>query len=165
MKDSLDLWWTDLVREVGAVHTYRSQTHFTWVQFRMLLPEEIPEPYSIGCTYDTVVVNPQMYIPWLQSQLIDHGVQFVRKQVNSLEELKPFVGSDGVLVNASALGKWDGLATLGCRQPCHLGSKSIIGIEDTKLFPIRGQTILIQSSDVQGSVYVKDGVFFALDRV
>lgn len=76
----------------------------------MLQPEEIPEPYVIGCAYDTIVINPQEYIPWLKSQLIHHGVQLVRKQVTTLEELTPFVDSDGILVNASGLGEPDGPA-------------------------------------------------------
>ncbi|KAL4070699.1 FAD dependent oxidoreductase [Scleroderma citrinum] len=110
-----ELWWTDLVRE-----------------FRVLRPEEIPESYDAGVAFYTISVNPQEYIPWLQSQLIDHGVQFIRKQVRTVEELKSLVGNDGILVNASALG-----------------SKSIFGIEDPKLFPICGQTIIVQSSDLQ----------------
>lgn len=110
-----ELWWRDLIRE-----------------FRILPPEEIPEPYVAGVAFCTVSVNPQEYIPWLSSELRARDVEFVRKHVKTLEELRPLVGTNGILVNASSLG-----------------SRSIIGVEDTKLFPIRGQSILVQSPQLQ----------------
>lgn len=110
-----ELWWRDLIRE-----------------FRILPPEEIPEPYVAGVAFCTVSVNPQEYIPWLSSELRARDVEFVRKHVKTLEELRPLVRTNGILVNASSLG-----------------SRSIIGVEDTKLFPIRGQSILVQSPQLQ----------------
>lgn len=115
------LWWHDLVRE-----------------FRILPPEEIPEPHVAGVAFCTVSVNPQEYIPWLSSELRARNVKFVRKHVKSLEELRPLVGADGILVNASSLG-----------------SRSILGVEDTKLFPIRGQSILVESSELQEFLALK----------
>jgi len=97
-------------------------------EFRELDQSEIPEPYRFGVGFYTISVNPQEYLVWLKSELASRNVIFERRQVRSLEELRSLVGTQGILVNASSLG-----------------SRSIIGVEDTKLYPIRGQAILVQS--------------------
>ncbi|KAF9245856.1 hypothetical protein BU15DRAFT_85524 [Melanogaster broomeanus] len=113
--DQSEPWWKKLVHE-----------------FRELDRSEIPEPYKFGVGFHTISVNPQEYIPWLKSELSSRNVTFERRQVRTLDELRPLVGTQGVLVNASSLG-----------------SKSIIGVEDTKLYPIRGQAILVQAPGLQ----------------
>ncbi|KAF8445665.1 FAD dependent oxidoreductase [Boletus edulis BED1] len=114
--DTSELWWGNLVRELHELDR-----------------SEIPEPYKFGLEYYTISVNPQEYIPWLKSELLSRGVSFEQWHVNSLEDLRPLVGPEGVLVNASSLG-----------------SRSIIGVEDTKLYPIRGQTIVVKSPLIHG---------------
>lgn len=39
------------------------------------------------------------------------------------------------------------------------GSRSIIGVEDTKLYPIRGQAILVKSSQIHEFLIVGDGTY------
>ncbi|KAG2155504.1 hypothetical protein DEU56DRAFT_311446 [Suillus clintonianus] len=99
---------------------------------RMLSPSDVPESFKAGVAFDTFSVNPAEYLPWLRSELISRGVTFERRNVRSLDELRSLVGPDGILVNASSLG-----------------SRSIIGVEDTKLYPIRGQTILVHAPGLQ----------------
>ncbi|KAG2156548.1 uncharacterized protein EDB93DRAFT_1238862 [Suillus bovinus] len=105
---------------------------------RMLAPSDVPEPFKAGVAFDTVSVNPVEYLPWLQSELISRGVTFERRYVRKLDELKSLVGTDGILVNASSLG-----------------SRSIIGVEDTTLYPIRGQTILVHAPGLQECLIVE----------
>ncbi|KAF8560107.1 FAD dependent oxidoreductase [Imleria badia] len=100
-------------------------------EFHKLDRSEIPEPYKLGVGFYTISVNPEEYLPWLKSELLSRGVSFEKRQVRSLEELRSLVGPEGILVNATSLG-----------------SRSIIGVEDTKLYPIRGQTILVQSPQI-----------------
>lgn len=104
---------------------------------RVISPSDIPEPFKAGVAFDTVSVNPSEYLPWLQSELISRGVTFERRNVRSLDDLRSLVGPDGILVNASALG-----------------SRSIIGVQDTKLYPIRGQTILVHAPGLQECLLV-----------
>lgn len=40
-----------------------------------------------------------------------------------------------------------------------LGSRSIIGVEDTKLYPIRGQTILVNSPAIHDFLAVEGGTY------
>lgn len=74
-------------------------------QIKILPPSDVPEPFKAGLTFDTVSVNPAEYLPWLQSELISRGVTFERRSVGSLDELRSVVGTDGILVNATSLGK------------------------------------------------------------
>ncbi|KAI9570324.1 hypothetical protein HD554DRAFT_2085454 [Boletus coccyginus] len=121
VRDISEIWWIKMVRE-----------------FHVLDQSEVPEPFKFGVKFCTVSVNPQEYLPWLKSELLSRGVSFERRQVRSLEELRPLVGPRGILVNATALG-----------------SRSIIGIEDTKLYPIRGQAILVESPQLHEAVAVE----------
>jgi D-amino-acid oxidase len=55
--------------------------------------------------YVTVAINPVKYLPWLKEQLVAKNVKFIRKKIQRLDEVRIFVGADGILVNATALGK------------------------------------------------------------
>ncbi|KAG1754957.1 uncharacterized protein EDB91DRAFT_262392 [Suillus paluster] len=117
------LWWKDLVRD-----------------FRLLSDSEIPTPYKVGITFNTVCVNPWEYLSWFRSELESRGVTFRRQYVTSLDEVKHFVGKNGLLVNATSLG-----------------SRSLIGVEDTALFPIRGQSIIVESNNLQEFISARSG--------
>jgi len=96
--------------------------------FRVLAPHEIPPGYKSGIGYTTISVNPLVYLPWLKSQLESRGVRFVHRKLRSIEEAADVVGPDGIVVNATALG-----------------ARSLIGVQDTKMYPVRGQTILVHA--------------------
>ncbi|KAG8969346.1 hypothetical protein FRC05_001085 [Tulasnella sp. 425] len=111
----------------------------------------IAEPYppSIGSTpptasafeFVTISINVPRYLHWLQAELKGRGVKFVKEWVSSVADLEYVPteggGSDGnkvktdVIVNASGLG-----------------AKSIIGIADPLVHPIRGQTVLVRAPKV-----------------
>ncbi|KAG2155505.1 hypothetical protein DEU56DRAFT_906697 [Suillus clintonianus] len=117
------LWWKDLVRD-----------------FSVLPDSQIPAPYKVGIAFDTVCINPLEYLPWLRSELESRGVTFRRQHVWSLDEVKPFVGKTGLLVNATSLG-----------------SRSLIGVEDTALFPIRGQSIIVEREGLHKFISARSG--------
>ncbi|KAG0697457.1 hypothetical protein DFH29DRAFT_1082347 [Suillus ampliporus] len=116
-------WWKDLVRD-----------------FRLLSESEIPAPCKVGIAFNTVTVNPPEYLSWLRSELESRGVVFRRQYIRSLDEVKPFVGKTGLLVNATSLG-----------------SRSLIGVEDTALYPIRGQSIVVENTGLQEFISVRSG--------
>jgi D-amino-acid oxidase len=70
-------------------------------------------------------INPQIYLPYLQSQLFSLGATFIRRHISHIREA--FAISTTV-VNAT------GLLAL------KLG-----GVEDQNVFPTRGQTILVRN--------------------
>lgn len=55
--------------------------------------------------YDTFSVNPEVYLPWLKSELESRGVRFVRRRVNSLDEARELAGERGAVINATGLGE------------------------------------------------------------
>ncbi|KAI0640029.1 nucleotide-binding domain-containing protein [Trametes polyzona] len=100
--------------------------------FRVLDKDELPEGMQAGVGFQTVSVWPQAYLPWLKAELEARGVEFVRKRVVSLAAAAALAGPGGVLVNATGLG-----------------ARSLIGLEDQDVYPIRGQTIVIDNPNVR----------------
>lgn len=76
-------------------------------------------------TDKTVVVNPNVFLPWLRKRLESSGVKFKRMDVKSLSELKDF-GQD-ILINATGVG-----------------SASLLDVQDEEVQMIRGQTIVVK---------------------
>jgi len=96
--------------------------------FRALSPDEIPSNYKSGIGFSTISVNPADYLPWLKLQLEPRGVKFIRKKLRSIGEAADVAGPEGIIINATSLG-----------------ARSLIGVQDTKLFPARGQTIIVHA--------------------
>jgi D-amino-acid oxidase len=77
-----------------------------WCQFRVL-PSDHPFPANArsGVQFDTISVNPEVYLPWLKYQLEGRGVKFVRRRVHSLDEACKLAGEKGAVINATSLGE------------------------------------------------------------
>ncbi|KZT08689.1 nucleotide-binding domain-containing protein [Laetiporus sulphureus 93-53] len=114
-EDLSQLWYKDLVRD-----------------FRVMDKSELPEGVTGGVSFKTLSINPEVYLPWLKSELLARGVEFVRRKVQSLGEAAALAGPKGVLVNATGLG-----------------ARSLIGVEDTNVYPIRGQTIIVYAPEIK----------------
>ncbi|KAI0695637.1 FAD dependent oxidoreductase [Cytidiella melzeri] len=100
--------------------------------FRVLKPVEVPEGLAGGVAFTTWSLNPQVYLPWLYHELLARGIQFIRKKVESIGEAADFMVGKGAVINATALG-----------------ARSLIGVEDLEVHPIRGQTILASVPGMQ----------------
>lgn len=78
-------------------------------QFRVLEPEELkgrPSYCKSGVSYNTIAVNPAIYLPWLKSQLEERSVRFVRDRVVSLDQVAAMTPEGGIIVNATGLGTY-----------------------------------------------------------
>jgi len=104
-----------------------------------VLPSDYPLPPNTrsGVQFDTYSVNPEVYLPWLKAELESRGVSFVRRRVISLDDVCEFAGEGGAVINASSLG-----------------ARSLLGVEDTKVYPIRGQVVLVHAPNVNECVTV-----------
>jgi glycine/D-amino acid oxidase-like deaminating enzyme len=104
-----------------------------------VLPSDYPFPADLisGVQFETFSVNPEVYLPWLKSKLESRGVRFLRRRVNSLDEACGLAGERGVVINATGLG-----------------ARSLFGVEDTKVYPVRGQTILVYSPNAKECITV-----------
>ncbi|KAF9518107.1 hypothetical protein BS47DRAFT_1482838 [Hydnum rufescens UP504] len=109
--------------------------------YRLLDSSQLPPNINHGVAYTTWSVNSPLYIKWLEARLKALGVAIIRATVQAIEQ--PFLESfDGqpiatLVVNASGLG-----------------SRSLIGVEDEKVHPIRGQTVLIWAPHVKKTITV-----------
>ncbi|GAA5824410.1 hypothetical protein JCM5353_005027 [Sporobolomyces roseus] len=114
--------------------------------YRILDPSECPPNCQYGVEFDTLSVNAPKYCQYLANNLRSKGVVIERRFVRSIEEAFETFGGVDLIVNASGLG-----------------AKSIAGVEDEEVEPIRGQTVLIKSdcvtctmdsSDPNSSAYI-----------
>ncbi|KAK7695034.1 hypothetical protein QCA50_002222 [Cerrena zonata] len=108
--------------------------------FRVLEPEEIPQGFIGGVKFSTITVNPAKYLPWLKNELLDRGVVFVKRQIHTIGEAADIAGPDGIVFNATGLG-----------------ARSLVGVEDKLVYPIRGQTILAEAPDVKECIALPIG--------
>ncbi|KAH9932019.1 nucleotide-binding domain-containing protein [Epithele typhae] len=106
--------------------------------FRILEPNELPTGQACGVGFQTISVNPAQYLPWLKAELTARGVEFVRKKVHSFGEAAALAGDGAVLVNATGLG-----------------ARSLVGLEDQDVYPIRGQTLVIDNPAVDEFICVE----------
>jgi D-amino-acid oxidase len=78
-------------------------------------------------------------MPWLREKIISLGGQFVRKRVESLEELYTLFPESRIFINASGIG-----------------SKYLRDVRDDRCFPERGQNVFFRTSNCQ-TLYFRNG--------
>jgi D-amino-acid oxidase len=83
-----------------------------------------------GISLSTVSINPQIYLPYLQSQLLAIGAKFIRRHLSHISQAFAVIPSTVPCAVVNATGV--------------LASK-LGGVEDKKVFPTRGQTILVRN--------------------
>ncbi|KAL4746430.1 hypothetical protein BDW72DRAFT_35283 [Aspergillus terricola var. indicus] len=108
-------------------------------KFRDLNPGEYPPNFNCGWAYETVVTDPSRHMPWLREKIISLGGQFVRKRVESLEELYTLFPESRIFINASGIG-----------------SKYLTDVRDDKCFPERGQNVFFRTNNCQ-TLYFRNG--------
>lgn len=99
--------------------------------FRFLDQSEMPEGTLYGMRYQTVVLTPQIFLPWIRTRLESQGVKFKRITVGSLSELEG-MGHD-ILINASGFGPG-----------------KLLDVNDTNMLSVRLQSIMIPHPNYRG---------------
>ncbi|KAB8207144.1 nucleotide-binding domain-containing protein [Aspergillus parasiticus] len=94
-------------------------------RYRLLPKGELYPGAKLGFTYQSMTVNPLMFLPWIKKVLEARGVRFIRKEVHSIDEAKHIVKCD-IAVHASGLG-----------------AAQLAGDKD--VLPIRGQTMFLET--------------------
>ncbi|KAL5343557.1 hypothetical protein BJX70DRAFT_114750 [Aspergillus crustosus] len=108
-------------------------------KFRDLNPGEFPSNFSCGWAYETVVTDPTRHMPYLREKITSLGGHFIRKRVESLEELYTTFPESSVFINASGIG-----------------SKTLADVRDDKCFPERGQNVFYHTSKCN-TLYFRNG--------
>ncbi|KAJ5319750.1 hypothetical protein PENANT_c026G10546 [Penicillium antarcticum] len=108
-------------------------------KFREMTPGEYPSNFNCAWSYETLVTDPTRHMPYLGKQVTSLGGQFIRKRVESLQELYEMFPDSRVFINASGLG-----------------SKTLTDVQDDQCFPERGQNVFL-ATDQCTTLYFRNG--------
>lgn len=115
--------------------------------YRLLEPAECPAGF-IGVEFETLSINAPAYIRWLAEQLRKRGGVIERRSVGALSEAFGEFGGVEVVVNATGLG-----------------ARSLAGVQDETVEPIRGQTVLIRTKVTRCTMGgTRDGAAYVIPR-
>lgn len=99
------------------------------------IPEsELPEGAAFGITYTTYNFYSPHFIQFLKGHLQKMGTTFIRRHLKNIED--GFLSSNTQVV-------------FNCTG---IGARSIGGVEDPKVYPIRGQVVVVRAPHVQENV-------------
>lgn len=103
----------------------------TSCQFKILSKTELPAGVDGGTSFTSVCINTAIYLPWLVSQCLKNGVIFRRGIVEHVSEAAHLhhTGQRADIV-------------LNCTG---LSSLKLGGVNDTNLYPARGQIVLVRN--------------------
>ncbi|EJU04456.1 nucleotide-binding domain-containing protein [Dacryopinax primogenitus] len=102
----------------------------TMPEYRKLYSEELRVGATSGTYFMSVTFDVWRYLPWLYSQVLVRGGRAVRAQVQHINQV----------LEGAFCEKPDALAVCA-----GIGARTLGGVEDENVFPIRGQTILIRA--------------------
>lgn len=117
--------------------------------FRELAAHDLPSGVDSGCEFTGICINTAIYLPWLVGQCRKLGVELRRASVSHINELRTMHHScrpAHIIVNASGLG-----------------SKTLGGVQDDAMIPIRGQIVLVEN--VSPSMYNISGTDDGPDEI
>ncbi|WWD19394.1 hypothetical protein CI109_103854 [Kwoniella shandongensis] len=119
-KGDNELWFKDLVGDFHKLEASPSNP--------------LPGNMSFGHTFSSYILHAPAYTAHLGSIVRSLGIPIYRHRLSSLDEAYnlPEIGRVDLVINASGLG-----------------AKSLIGVEDEKVYPARGQTVLVRAPEVK----------------
>ncbi|KAJ5666607.1 hypothetical protein N7462_011016 [Penicillium macrosclerotiorum] len=108
-------------------------------KFRVLSPGEYPANFNCAWAYETLVTDPTRHMPYLKKQITALGGQFIRRRVESLQQLYDMFPESRVFINASGLG-----------------SKTLTDVQDDRCFAERGQNVFLRTDQCH-TLYFRNG--------
>lgn len=105
-------------------------THANSLDQYLPLTGLIPGNKKSAQTWTSFITHAPKYMQYLSDRARSLGIPLLRKRLSSLDEAYnlPELGPVDIVVNASGLG-----------------AKTLIGVEDRKVYPARGQTVLART--------------------
>lgn len=92
--------------------------------------------------FKSFILHAPNYIAFLTQQLKDQGVKFIKHRVSSLDQAYALPLPDH-LSKAWGTTKLEVDLVINATG---LGAKTLLGVQDDKVYPIRGQTVLVKSA-------------------
>ncbi|KAH8817601.1 D-amino-acid oxidase [Flagelloscypha sp. PMI_526] len=117
----------------------RSDPHFPYPEFREVSKDLLPEKIHSAVTFKTVTIDSPVYLNWLLSTFLSKGGSIVRGTVQHISQVVE--GGPGIFQDQKRVSvKPDAvIVAVG------LGARSLGGVEDKTMYPIRGQTVVVRA--------------------
>jgi D-amino-acid oxidase len=109
------------------------------VQYKEHDNETLPSGVVHGSTFSTVTIDTPAYLPYLASRLIGSGGTVLRGSVQHINEI---VEGGARVFSAGGKQATPPDAIVVCTG---LGTRTLGGVEDRDVYPIRGQTVLLKA--------------------
>ncbi|KAJ5923820.1 hypothetical protein N7466_008007 [Penicillium verhagenii] len=107
--------------------------------FREMNRDEFPNNFYCAWSYETLVTDPSIHMPYLGKQITSLGGKFIRQRIQSLQELFGIFPESKIFINASGIG-----------------SRTLTDVLDDRCFPERGQTVFLRTKKCD-TMYFRNG--------
>jgi D-amino-acid oxidase len=137
--DGRGLWWRDVVKDFEVLDLEKE--------------EFVPEGAVMGAKYRTICLSVPQHLGYLMEKVREAGTNIIRAKVDVSHGLKGVVEDARRLAMESnkAVKEDNILALINCTG---LAARHFVGAEEAaKLYPIRGQTILVKGEATMDRTY------------
>ncbi|KAF6744877.1 D-amino-acid oxidase [Ephemerocybe angulata] len=119
-------------------------------EFRSLSPNEIPVEAVSGEAFNTITIDVPSYLNYLLARFLSKGGRVLRGSVQHIAQ----IAESGVHAFLPASERQSDFTKTGFVRPAPpaaivvcvgLGARYLGGVEDADVYPIRGQTVLVQA--------------------
>jgi len=132
-RDGRGIWFRDVVDEFGVIDLEQSKEATSG-------KEKVPDAAVMGIKYKSICFDPPKYLSYLFKVVQDLGAKVIKTSVDTTSGLAGVVRSCKVIVGKEGLDEASAIVNCTGLAARHFLEKE----EAEKLFPIRGQTILVQ---------------------
>ncbi|KAJ2990552.1 hypothetical protein HDV02_004282 [Globomyces sp. JEL0801] len=106
------------------------------LNYRRMQSNELQDGMNFGIAYETVCINVPVYLTWLLSEFKKRNGRLEHRVINHFNHL--FNDAD-VVINCSGMG-----------------ARYLPGVEDQKVYPTRGQTVLVYAPNLKYTITTGD---------
>ncbi|KAJ2915167.1 hypothetical protein MD484_g5249, partial [Candolleomyces efflorescens] len=127
-------------------------------QFKRLEQSQLPTGVRSGISFTTLTIDTPLYLNYLLNQFIVKGGRVLRGTAQHIHQVIEggvygFPGGPALFGGASSKSEGPA-AVINCTG---IGARFLGGVEDKKLYPLRGQTIIVRAPWVRsGKTFYKD---------
>ncbi|KAJ2867282.1 hypothetical protein GGI22_001094 [Coemansia erecta] len=116
----------------------------------------LPEGIAYGVEYTTLVINVPVYLVYLMGRFAALGGSVVKRRIAHICE------AADVIAERARASRETAPFVVNCAG---LGSLDLGGVEDKRMYPVRGQTLLVRAPDVKRTITRVGGTFgYAIPR-
>lgn len=109
----------------------RDELTYNYSQFKIIDDKDLPPGTKFGITFTALCINAPKHIEYLHDLLRDqYGVRFVRKKLPSIDAA--YGEKTRIVFNCTGIA-----------------AKTFLGVADPKVYPTRGQIVLVKAPRVK----------------